>query len=80
MKLSLLGAVVVVTSLSQSSFAGQDPHQPSVTDQEIQKQIYQDQLNMCTFRPEDCPLSQLGAGNGGGNEPPLPTIKKKKRR
>lgn len=83
MKSTVFGAIIVsATTLSLSSFASQTPPQISSqqkTQQQITaKQIQQERLEVCAFYLEDCPIVELGAGNGGGNEPPLPTIKIKK--
>lgn len=32
--------------------------------------IYEDLAQMCEYYPQECEADPLGAGNGGGNEPP----------
>jgi hypothetical protein len=43
---------------------------------DILKQVQDDKTQQCIYFPNECSASTLGAGNGGGNEPPL--IKKRK--
>jgi hypothetical protein len=40
------------------------------TEQTKKVDIYKDLAQMCEYYPEECAQSTLGAGNGGGNEPP----------
>ena len=40
--------------------------------------IYEDLAQMCEYYPQECNVSELGAGNGGGNEPPYTPRKPKK--
>lgn len=41
--------------------------------------IYEDLAQMCEYYPQECNVSELGAGNGGGNEPPYTPRKPKKK-
>lgn len=41
--------------------------------------IYKDLAQICEYYPQECAETTLGAGNGGGNEPPYTPRKPKKK-
>ncbi|MFT5283307.1 MAG: hypothetical protein ACI94Z_002150 [Yoonia sp.] len=66
MKIFIYSALVISTSLSFSVMSVTDEE----TSIEINKEIQQQRAVVCSYYPNECPVTTTGAGNGGGNEPP----------
>jgi len=61
--------LLVVSLFSGATMATENTENPDINE-ELAK--------MCEYYPSECAQMTLGAGNGGGNEPPYTPRKKKK--
>jgi hypothetical protein len=65
-------AIVVCTCATFGAIAN------TSTLDKIMQERYLALAKMCEYYPDECIISTLGAGNGGGNEPPYTPRKPKK--
>ena len=69
----LVGMLSTFTVLASSVNLEQATTGPSINER------YQDLVKQCQYNPDECTFNALGAGNGGGNEPPYTPRKPKKK-
>jgi hypothetical protein len=65
MKIFIYSALLIGTSFTFTAAANEQ------SSAEMSEELQQELAALCEYYPNECPVTTTGAGNGGGNEPPL---------